>query len=98
MDIASGQVNANNTKLVHAHISSPLISLRAEDVDCTRMLLHVHHGKGAKDRHVLLPRKTLELLRGFWKTHRNPTLPFSSPSRSGLAEPVAVVPRSQSSV
>lgn len=74
------------------------VYLRVEDVDSARMLLHIHHGKGAKDRYVPLPRKTLELLREFWKTHRNPVWLFPSPSRNGLDEPIAAVPLSLTSV
>lgn len=73
------------------------VNLRVQDVDSARMLLHIH-GKGAKDRYVPLPRKTLEILREFWKTHRNPTWLFPSPSRSGLDEPIANVPLSRTSV
>ncbi len=45
-------------------------SLKVGDVDTARMQLRVH-GKGARDRCVPLPQKTLELLREFWKTHRS---------------------------
>jgi integrase/recombinase XerD len=36
------------------------------------MLVHVHLSKGAKDRFVPLPSRTLALLREHWLTHRNP--------------------------
>jgi len=42
------------------------------DIDSARMLVHVHRGKGAKDRFVPLPQHTLDLLRGYWAAHRNP--------------------------
>jgi integrase len=35
-------------------------------------LLHVHFGKGHKDRYVPLPQRQLELLRDFWRSHRHP--------------------------
>src|SRR2546427_2812881 len=54
-------------------------NLRVADIDSARMMIHVRHGKGAKDRYVPLPKRTLELLRQYWKTHRNPTLLFPSP-------------------
>jgi site-specific recombinase XerD len=47
------------------------------------MLVHIHRGKGAKDRYVPLPKRTLELLRIYWKEHRNPKLIFPAPERSG---------------
>jgi integrase/recombinase XerD len=73
------------------------VNLRVENVDSARMLLHVH-GKGSKDRYVPLPPKTLDLLREFWKTHRNQMWIFPSPSRNGLDEPIAGMPISKSSV
>jgi integrase/recombinase XerD len=73
------------------------ISLRIEDVDSGRMLLHIH-GKGAKDRYVPLPPRILELMREFWKTHRNPTWIFPSPGRCGLDMPISKEPISPSSV
>lgn len=73
------------------------IYLRIEDVDSARLLLHIH-GKGSKDRYVPLPPRTLELLREFWKTHRNPTWIFPSPGRCGLDMPINNEPLSRSSV
>ena len=52
------------------------VHLQVADIDSARMLVHVHRGKGAKDRFVPLPRRTLELLRGYWAAHRNPTWIF----------------------
>jgi site-specific recombinase XerD len=43
--------------------------LQVGDIDSKRMLVHVHHGKGAKDRYVPLPEKTLATLRDYWATH-----------------------------
>ena len=63
------------------------ISLRIADIDGERMMLHVHQGKGAKDRYVPLPEATLEMLRTFWATHRHPTWLF--PGRPGEGEPYA---------
>jgi integrase len=34
-------------------------------------MIHVRHGKGAKDRYVPLPQRTLQLLRQYWQQHRN---------------------------
>jgi integrase/recombinase XerD len=50
--------------------------LRVRDIDSARMMVHVRSGKGAKDRYVPLPQRTLDLLRSYWVTHRNPTWIF----------------------
>jgi site-specific recombinase XerD len=54
------------------------ISLQVGDIDSGRMLVHVHKGKGAKDRYVPLPQHTLEQLRHCWASHRNPVWLFPS--------------------
>jgi integrase/recombinase XerD len=38
--------------------------------------VHIHHGKGGKDRLVPLPDAALTLLREFWRTHRDPVWLF----------------------
>jgi site-specific recombinase XerD len=52
------------------------ISLQVRDIDSARMMIHIHKGKGSKDRYVPLPQRTLELLRQYWVTHRNPVWLF----------------------
>jgi integrase len=58
------------------------LSLEVSDIDSGRMMIHVHRGKGAKDRYVPLPPATLPLLRTHWATHRNPRLIFPAAGRS----------------
>ena len=48
------------------------IHLQVADIDGARGLLHVHQGKGRRDRYVPLPIEQLRLLRAFWRTHRHP--------------------------
>ena len=48
------------------------VQLQIADLDSDRMLIHVHNGKGGKDRYVPLPDRTLALLRQYWQTHRHP--------------------------
>jgi len=74
------------------------MSLQVSDVDSSRMLLHVHRGKGAKDRLVPLPLSTLEILRAHWRTHRNPVWLFPAPGRGGTKMPVSRKPVPKSSV
>jgi site-specific recombinase XerD len=72
--------------------------LQVSDIDSDRMMLHVHRGKGAKDRYVPLPDDTLSLLRNYWVTHRNPTWLFPAIGRNGKEAPGATEPMSRSSV
>jgi site-specific recombinase XerD len=64
--------------------------LRVADIDTSRMMIHVRHGKGAKDRYVPLPERTLELLRRHWLTHRNKELLFPAQGRPLDTEPVTI--------
>lgn len=57
------------------------LHLEVGDIDSDRMLIHVHRGKGAKDRMVPLPSQTLTVLREHWKSHRNPRLIFPAIGR-----------------
>lgn len=59
------------------------IALQISDIDGKRQMLHVHRGKGAKDRYVPLPDETYQLLRRYWASHRNPVLIFPTMGRGG---------------
>jgi site-specific recombinase XerD len=74
------------------------LHLEVADIDSARMMVHVHRGKGAKDRYVPLPTATLGLLRKYWVTHRNPTLLFPAIGRGHQAAPGATTPMATSSV
>src|SRR5260370_17575326 len=67
-------------------------NLRVSDIDSARMMIHVRHGKGAKDRYVPLPERTLLLLRDYWKQHRNPPLLFPSPAHGEVPLRTATEP------
>lgn len=62
------------------------VSLRVTDIDSSRRMIHIHSGKGAKDRYVPLPDSTLVLLRKFWVEHRHPQLLFPALDRAGKTE------------
>jgi len=68
--------------------------LEVTDIDGGRKMIHVHRGKGAKDRYVPLPEATLELLRKYWRTHRNPKLIFPAVGRSRVKAPTSTIPMS----
>lgn len=48
------------------------VHLQVGDIDSQRKLVHVHRGKGSKDRCVPLPENLLSLLRRHWSTFRHP--------------------------
>jgi len=73
-------------------------NLRVADIDSARRMIHVRHGKGAKDRYVPLPKRTLQLLRQYWRTHRNPVLLFPAEGRDHIDLAQATEPMSKSSV
>jgi integrase/recombinase XerD len=72
--------------------------LPVADIDGQRLQVHVHRGKGAKDRYVPLPAETLALLRTYWKTPRHPTWLFPATGRNHQQSPTATTPMSRSSV
>jgi len=47
---------------------SELVRLQVSDIDSQRMVIHVHLGKGSKDRDVPLSPKLLETLREYWRS------------------------------
>ena len=74
------------------------LHIQVSDIDSDRMRIHIHGGKGAKDRYVPLPESTLNTLRDYWKLHRNPTWIFPRLGRSGKEGPTATSPMNKSSV
>jgi len=74
------------------------LALQVSDIDGQRLQVHVHRGKGAKDRYVPLPAETLALLRTSWKTHRHKTWLFPATGRDHTQSPRATSPMRRSSV
>ena len=57
--------------------TSEVAGLRvAEDVDSGRGVILVRHGKGAKDRNVMLSQRLLGILRTYWRLARPRTFLF----------------------
>jgi integrase/recombinase XerD len=68
------------------------VSLHVQDIDRDRMMLHVRHGKGNKDRYVPLPPTTLTLLQEWWKFHQHPVWLFPGRTRAGASPATATQP------
>jgi integrase/recombinase XerD len=49
---------------------SEAVALTPAVIDSKRMVLRVEHGKGRKDRYVMLSPKLLEILRAWWRVER----------------------------
>ena len=63
------------------------INLEVSDIDSKRMLVHIHRGKGARDRLIPLPPSTLDVLRKYYAIHRNPKLIFPSEGKNHATAP-----------
>jgi integrase/recombinase XerD len=73
---------------------SELLGLQVTDIDASRMVVTVRHGKGAKDRQVPLSARLLSALRRWWSTHRHPRwlFPGKTPARplsDGMVQRIA---------
>jgi integrase/recombinase XerD len=65
---------------------SEALHLKVTDIDSQRMVVIVRGGKGNKDRHIPLARRTLEILRDYWREHRPKTWLFITPDGRPLAD------------
>ena len=74
------------------------LHLQVADIDSKRGIVHIHRGKGAKDRLVPLPKSTYEELCSYWVLHRNPVWIFPAEGRNHKLAPTAEQPMSESSV
>ena len=50
--------------------SSEVANLKVNDIDSDRMQIHIHNGKGGKDRYVVLSQIMLDMLRNYWRKSR----------------------------
>lgn len=48
---------------------SEICNLKIEDIDSSRMLIHIKNAKGRKDRFVVLSENVLEILRSYFKVY-----------------------------
>ena len=69
--------------------ASEAVSLKVSDLDSDRMLIQIRHGKGARDRTVMLSPQLLRILRTYWRLARPETWLF--PGRGDKPIDVAVL-------
>ena len=76
-----------------------LLGLQVPDIDSARLVLHIRHGKGQKDRLVPLSRRLLAVLRAYWVEYRpatwlfpgvKPTLPLTDGAMQRLCRRTAL--------
>lgn len=60
--------------------ASEIVNLRVSDIDSERMLILVKHGKGGKERYVMLSPVLLNILREYWKL-KKPGYEYLFPGR-----------------
>jgi site-specific recombinase XerD len=70
---------------------SEVLQLQIKDIDSSRSQVHIRQSKGNKDRFVLLPTLTLQALRRYWASHRNPKWLF--PAGQSAAERASATDR-----
>jgi integrase/recombinase XerD len=72
------------------------VRLQVTDIDGERKLLHIRHPKGGSERYVPIPSHTLERLRQYWTSHRDPLWLFPAAKHSAnmrhsnVTEPMCV--------
>jgi len=63
-----------------------LCHLKVSDIDSAQMVVHVHYGKGARDRNIPLDPKLLETLREYWRWMRPKTYLFPGTVKNWRAD------------
>jgi site-specific recombinase XerD len=64
--------------------------LKVSDIDSQRMVVHIHGGKGRKDRDVMLSPRLLDALRAYWRSKKPRAYLFpSSSGHRGVEQPIS---------
>src|SRR6266516_6292161 len=64
--------------------------LKVNDIDSRRMVIHIHEGKGSRDRDVPLRPRLLEVLREYWRWKKPKNYLFpSTAGHRGLEQPIS---------
>lgn len=68
---------------------SEACSLRPEDIDSRRMVIHIRAGKGGKDRYTVLSKRLLAWLRDYFRQYRPKEWLFPGQTKTGHITPEA---------
>ncbi len=63
--------------------------LKVSDIDSQRMVIHIHSGKGLRDRDVPLTPKLLEALREYWRWKKPRIYLFPKMSDPSIEQPIS---------
>jgi site-specific recombinase XerD len=66
---------------------SEVVGIKVQNVDSRRMVIRIEHGKGGKDRYVMLSRQLLAILRAYWRLARPKTWLFPGRGEDKPIEP-----------
>jgi len=66
---------------------SEVICIKIADIDSRRMVIRIEHGKGGKDRYVMLSAQLLAILRSYWRLARPKHWLFPGRSEDKPIEP-----------
>ncbi len=69
---------------------SEVTSLRIADIDSGRMMIRIEHGKGGKERYVMLSAQLLAILRTYWRLARPEHWLFPGRDASRPIEPTTL--------
>ena len=63
---------------------SEVVAVEVRNIDSGRMVIRIEHGKGGKDRYVMLSAQLLGILRAYWKLTRPQRFLFPGAAGIGL--------------
>jgi integrase/recombinase XerD len=66
---------------------SEVVGIKIADIDSRRMVIRIEHGKGGKDRYVMLSEQLLAILRSYWRLARPKHWLFPGRSQDKPIEP-----------
>ena len=66
---------------------SEVTGIKVSDIDSQRMVIRIEHGKGGKDRYVMLSEQLLGILRSYWRLARPKSWLFPGRSEDKPIEP-----------